>query len=117
MPQIVGGISGPEEEAELHEINVWVAEQGLKPGEVSYDFADEWTGRQLAVFVLVWLNGLQEELTEPVAVLLNEDEAILALASEADFRCFSSPDSFRRYVIDEILRKPAEGHTAETVEV
>ena len=108
VPQIVGGISGPEEEAHLHEVNAWVAEQGLKPGEIGYDFADPQTGRQLAVFDLVWPNGLQEGLTDPVALLLNEDEATFALAREAGFRCFASSEAFRRYVHGEILHSPAE---------
>ena len=47
--------------------------QGLPRGVVAYDFADPQSGEQKAVFDLAWPNGIQEELSQPVAVLLNED--------------------------------------------
>ena len=46
--------------------------QGLPRGMLAYDFADAETGEQKAVFDLAWPNGIQEELSQPVAVLLNE---------------------------------------------
>jgi hypothetical protein len=67
------------------------------------DFADPDTGAQRAVFDLAWPRGVQEELSEPVAVLLNEPEEVVTLASQAGFRCFRSIDAFKRYVISEIL--------------
>ena len=33
--------------------------------------------------------GLQEELSQPVAVLLNESAGTIAIASQAWFRCFT----------------------------
>ncbi len=68
-------------------------------GVISYNVADPETGAQLAVLDLVWPNGLQEELSEPVAVLLNEDAAMMSFASQAGFRCFVDGDSFRDYVM------------------
>ena len=46
--------------------------QGLPLGLLAYDFADPESGEQKAVFDLAWPNGIQEELSQPVAVLLNE---------------------------------------------
>ena len=54
-------------------------------------------------------NGLQEELSQPVVVLLNEDAATMALASQAGFRCFSSGESFRNYVSIEVLAGAPHG--------
>jgi len=68
-------------------------------GIISYDVADPETGAQLAVLDLVWPNGLQEELSEPVAVLLNEDAATMSFASQAGFRYFVDGDSFKEYVM------------------
>ena len=53
--------------------------------------------------VLVWSNGIQEELSQPVAVLLNEKGQTLAFASQAGFRCFTGIAEFKRYVTVEIL--------------
>jgi hypothetical protein len=46
---------------------------------------------------------LQEGLTQPVAVLLNEGTETLALASSAGFRCFTSVAAFNDYITTEIL--------------
>jgi hypothetical protein len=101
--QTVGGITSEEEEAELIGLNTWMGEQSLPLGTLAYDFADPATGEQRAVFDLAWPAAIQEELSQPVAVLLNEEAATLALASAAGFRCFTSPTAFRAYVEREIL--------------
>lgn len=103
QPVILGGITSEEEEEQLEALNKWVDSCGLPRGTISYDFADEDTGQQLAVFDLVWPDGIQEELSEPVAVLLNETKETIALASGAGFRCFTSASEFKRYVEEEIL--------------
>ena len=46
---------------------------------------------------------VQEELSQPVAVLLNEDSDTLAIASAAGFRCFTDTKAFKRYVRREVL--------------
>ena len=68
---------------------------------------DPQSGEQRAVFDLVWPNGLQEALSQPVAVLLNEDAATIRLAGEAGFRCFTEGKSFKRYVMAEVLGETA----------
>lgn len=99
----MGGISSEEEEVELEALNTWMVEQTLPPGTLAYDFADLETGEQRAVFDLAWPNGIQEELSQPVAVLLNEGQETLAIASAAGFRCFTTPAAFQEYVLREIL--------------
>lgn len=102
-----GGITSEEEESEIHELNAWVELQGLPRGIVSYDFADPQSGEQWAVFDLAWPSGLQEELSQPAAVLLNEDAATIRIAGEAGFRCFQDAKSFKRYVKTEVLGEAA----------
>jgi len=48
-------------------------------------------------------------LSQPVAVLLNEADPTLALASQAGYRCFTSVEDFRRYVSGEVLAAEAVG--------
>lgn len=102
-PVLYGSISSEEEEKQLMDLNRWVEENGLPKGIMSYDFADPDTGEQKAAFDLVWPNGIQEELTQPVAVLLNEDIETIAIASQAGYRCFTSTAEFQKYVQTEIL--------------
>ncbi|MDD5395609.1 MAG: DUF262 domain-containing protein [Thiothrix sp.] len=105
---VKGGISDETEEQALQALNQWVQEQGLPAGVLSYDYSDPQSGQQLAVFDLVWPTGVQEELSQPVAVLLNEDNDTVALASQAGFRCFTSATAFKQYIKDEILAEVAD---------
>ena len=52
---------------------------------------------------LAWPNGIQEELSQSVEVLLNESNETLAIASQAGYRFFTVIEAFRRYVESEIL--------------
>lgn len=100
---IPGGITSEEEESQLEALNDWIEAKGLPRGVLSFDHSDLDTGEQLAVLDLAWPNGLQEELSQPVAVLLNEDSHTIAIASQAGFRCFTEVSAFRRHVETELL--------------
>jgi hypothetical protein len=102
---VVGGITSEAEEEALVSLNDWVEAQGLPRGQMSFDYTDPDTGEQRAVFDLAWLDGVQEGLSQPVAVLLNEGEETLALASSAGFRCFTDIDGFKAYLMKEVLRE------------
>jgi len=104
-PQIakIGGITSEEEEEQLEELNDWMESKGLPSGEMSYDYADPESGEPRAVFDLVWPQGVQEELSQPVAVLLNEETDTIAIASQAGFRCFTAVSDFKRYVLSEVV--------------
>ena len=106
---IPGGIGSEDEEKELEDINNWIHNNGLPRGILSYDFADPESGQQKALFDLAWPNGIQEELSQPVALLLNEGSEVLAIASQAGYRCFLSVDELRRYIQSEILVEDATG--------
>ena len=103
----LGGITSEAEEQELEALNDWIAARRLPRGELAFDHADPATGAQMAVFDLAWPDGLQPGLTGPVAVLLNETAEVLAIASAAGYRCFTSRAAFRTYVDGEILRGEA----------
>jgi hypothetical protein len=100
---VMGGITGEAEEEALVSLNDWVEAQGLPRGQMSFDYTDPDTGEQRAVFDLAWPDGVQEGLSQPVAVLLNEGEETLALASSAGFRCFTDIEGFKAYLMKEVL--------------
>lgn len=100
---IGSGITSAEEEQQLEVLNVWMESQGLPRGLMAYDFTDPETGEQKAVFDLAWPNGIQEELSQPVAILMDESAEVLALANQAGFRSFTNEKEFRKYVQKEIL--------------
>jgi hypothetical protein len=100
---VTGGITSEAEEEELVFLNNWVEEQGLPRGQMSFDYTDPDTGEQRAVFDLAWPDGVQEGLSQPVTVLLNEGQESLALASSVGFRCFTDIESFKAYLMKEVL--------------
>ena len=99
----LGGIASEEEEEQLAALNTWMQTLGLPAGQMAFDFTDSATGEQKAVFDLAWPNGIQEELSQPVAVLLNESAEIISIASQAGYKCFTSIADFKSYVNREIL--------------
>lgn len=98
VPIVVGGIASEEEEAELENLNEWMEAQELSRGIIAYEFVDPETGEQKAIFDLAWPNGVQEELSQPVVVLLNEPTETVDIASQAGYRYFTSVNAFKKYV-------------------
>ena len=99
---VPGGIDSEDEEAQIDALNNWVETLALPRGEVSFDYTDPETGTQLAVFDLAWPDGIQVGLTQPVAVLINEDRQTLRIAAKAGYKCFTREQDFRQYVSTEI---------------
>lgn len=112
---VVGAISTEAEEEELEALNDWVEAQGLPRGVLAFDFADPVSGEQKAVFDLAWPDGIQQELSQPVAVLLNEGPETIRIASGAGFRCFTSVRDFKDYVKKEILAGEVQVFDGEAV--
>ena len=100
---VLGGMSSDEEEGALHELNDWLDARGLSRGQISFELVDPDTGEQRALLDLAWPDGVQTELTERVALLLDESAELLAVANAADYRCFVTVEKFKEYVHREIL--------------
>ena len=98
-----GGITSEEEEEQLEALNDWMEKEGLPRGVMAYGFADDAGGEQKAVFDLAWPSGIQEELSQPVTIMLNEDAETIGIASQAGYRCFQTVGEFKQYVQTEIL--------------
>src|SRR5690606_17296531 len=98
-----GGVVAADEDDLLMAINEWIVEHGLPEGEFLYELADPNSGEAIAVFDLAWPHGLQEGLSEPVALLIDEPAEIHDAANRAGFRFFTDIETFRSYVRHEIL--------------
>jgi hypothetical protein len=100
---IPGGIARENEEDLLIEVNQWVVDQGLPEGEFLFELVDSESGEPYGVLDLAWPDGLQEGLSVPVALLIDEPKETEAAANRAGFRYFTSVEAFRSYVEREIL--------------
>ena len=102
--EVPGGIESEEEETILAGVREWVSEHSLAEGQVEYGLTHPETGERLAVLDLAWPDGLQEGLTKPVALLLDEEAATLqVVVNDHRFRPFTSIDAFKRYVETDVL--------------
>lgn len=97
-----------EEESELEGVNAWMEGYGLPAGIIAYEQVDDETERTTAIFDLVWPDGIQQELSDPVALLLDEETAVVSMASAAGYRCFTSVDGFQQYVRENFLQLSEE---------
>ena len=105
---IPGGIEDAEEEEVLKALNVWVRSQGLPEGRMEYELAHADSGEPLAILDLAWPNGLQEGYSNPVALLLGEEQETLQIANDHGFRHFTNAEAFKRYAETEVLALATE---------
>ncbi|MCY4311205.1 MAG: DUF262 domain-containing protein [Rhodospirillaceae bacterium] len=102
-PAVPGGVDDEKEERVLLECRDWITAQGLPEAEYEYELTDAKTGEPLAILDLAWPNGLQEGLSEPVAVLISEGPDTLNAANIAGYRYFTDVTAFKHYVQHDVL--------------
>jgi len=100
---VPGGADDEDEETRLVRCNDWIEKKGLPIGDLMFEVVDENTGEPLAILDLAWPNGLQQGLSQPVALLLDEGIEVEEVANQAGFRFFTTMKAFRQYVKHEIL--------------
>jgi len=92
-----------DEDTQLIETNEWIVSLGLPEGEFYYELLDPETEQPVALLDIAWPEGLQPGLSQPVALLLNEESETEEAANRAKFLFFTDVSSFKRYVDFEIL--------------
>ncbi len=92
-----------DEESLLDSINLFIREHGLPSGLRAYELLGKSGEEPVAVLDLAWPDGLQVGLSQPVAMMINEDPGDVKAASDLGFRVFSTVERFQRYVEEEIL--------------
>ncbi len=93
-------IDDEDEERILRRVNRWLVKKGLPEGELNFELDGADTN---AMLDLAWPRGLQEGLSEPVALLIGEGPEVEEAAGQAGFRYFTNARKFRGYVRKEIL--------------
>jgi len=85
------------------ELLEWAEERGLPSPQLGYELADADTGALLAVIDVAWSDGLQEGLSQPVAVLLEEPDFVQSTVNQAGYLYFTSVEAFKEYATSEVL--------------
>ena len=98
-----GGIADEQEEKLLDEVNAWITERGLPAGDKEFELRDPDTGELKPFLDLAWPEGLQEGLSDPVALILNEEMDVFKLATNAGFQVFDDAESFQVHTARKVL--------------
>ena len=90
-------ISPEEEERLLFEVSLWMEEHGLFVGYENYELVDE-NGKGIAMADIAWPDGIQKELSESVAILINESDETKRRFNQKGYRYFTDTEEFKVYV-------------------
>ena len=94
-------IDSDEEEAVLKEVMHWMESRELPRGEFGKELVDS-DGNLVATLDLAWPEGIQRELSDKVALLIDEEAKTIVTASQFGYRCYSTVVDFKNYVQYEI---------------
>lgn len=89
-----------EEEQALTDLSHWMEEQGLPSGKRNYEISEE---EKSYVLDLAWPNGVQEGLSKPLAILLNEPDDVLSAANKFGFSYLTDVEQFKQFIIANYL--------------
>ncbi len=95
-------IASDKEEAELRNAMSWMENHSLPRGEYGYELVDA-KNQVVSVLDLAWPSGIQEGLSKPAALLIDEDNETLAVASQSGFMCFLTFEELKDHVKKEII--------------
>lgn len=88
-----------DEEAVCEEVQRWLAEEGFDPGELNHALVEA-DGSQSAVLDIAWPQGLQPELSDPVALLLDEPFDVWDAAIRHGYRPFRDVETLKKHATD-----------------
>ena len=96
-PLAVAADGGAKDEAQvIAELQAWLSENGFHPGKVDVEIPAS-GDHASAVLDIAWPSGVQPELTEPAALLIDEPAEVQNAATAYGYRTFVSAQSFKDY--------------------
>ncbi len=69
----------------------------LNAGTMNHELLDE-NGTVAAIIDLAWPHGIQNGLSEPIALLMNESAETQALVSKHGYRYYTDTDELKDYI-------------------
>ena len=95
-------IASDEEEAALNVAMDWMESKGLPRGEFGYELLDH-NNELIATLDLAWPQGIQTGRGQAVALLIDEGDETLRIASSREFTCFTNVSELQEHVQHNIL--------------
>ncbi|HEU5376329.1 MAG TPA: DUF262 domain-containing protein, partial [Ktedonobacteraceae bacterium] len=90
-------VSG-EEEDELQDLLSWANANGFAKPELNFEVNDPNTGEVLTIVNAAWPKGLQEDYSQPIALILDVDDQKAAILNQSGYRFFTSIEMIRGYL-------------------
>lgn len=87
-----------EEQDEVQSILSFVITNGLPRPEVDYEVVDPSTGETLVTVDVAWPKGIQEEFSQPIALILETSEEATNALNQVGYRFFTDIKSLYRYL-------------------
>lgn len=88
-----------EEDEIIRDVQEFLKKSKLPIGEIEYEIVDE-NGSSLAVLDLAWPDGIQIGLSEPVALMIDEELEDYKIANKNGFKYFTNTKGFKDYIIE-----------------
>ena len=86
-----------DEEESLLEVNRWMIDRGLAEGVINFELLDK-EGKFIMTIDIAWPQGIQSDLSEPLALLINENESQHEIVNQNGYKYFTCPEDFKSYV-------------------
>lgn len=91
------------EEEDIENMSSWMTEHNLNSGTTNHVLIDE-NGEEVAIIDLAWPQGIQQGLSEPIALLLNETADTQATVSKFGYRYYTSVEELKNYITNVYLQ-------------
>ncbi|MCL2128798.1 MAG: DUF262 domain-containing protein [Treponema sp.] len=86
-----------DEDESLLEVNRWMSDRGLAQGVVNFELIDKESNFIMTIDI-AWPQGIQSDLSEPLALLINENESQHEIVNQNGYIYFTCPEDFKSYV-------------------
>lgn len=86
-----------DENEVILELALWMEENGLDSGEISYEITDD-EGNELATFDLAWPDGIQVGLSKPITFLIEQPDEAFEVANLEGYTYFTNVVEFKSHV-------------------
>jgi len=93
----VQAISSQDDEGIILDVSCWMKDKGLLEGVINYELTDE-NGNSLMIIDIAWPQGIQPELSEPLALLINESDSNQKIVNQNGYKYFTNSEEFKTYV-------------------
>jgi len=101
LTQVATIVSG-EQDDELQSLVSWAIASGFPKPELNFEVCNINTGEVLTIVNAAWPKGLQEGYSQPIALILDENNQKVAILNQAGYRFFTSIETIRRYLKEQI---------------